>query len=43
VTASRGKLLLQHKSLSTLATRYEKTDKCFAANINLVATVLWTK
>jgi hypothetical protein len=25
------------------ATRYEKTDKCFAAIINLVATVLWTR
>jgi hypothetical protein len=25
-----------------IATRYEKTDKCFAAIINLVATVLWT-
>jgi hypothetical protein len=26
-----------------IATRYEKTDKCFAAIINLVATVLWTR
>jgi hypothetical protein len=26
-----------------VAARYEKTDKCFAAIINLVATVLWTR
>jgi len=31
------------KAFRRIATRYEKTDKCFAANINLVATVLWTK
>jgi len=26
-----------------IATRYEKTDTCFAAMINLVAIVLWTR
>jgi transposase len=31
------------KPFRRFATRYEKTDKCCAANINLVATVLWTK
>jgi len=33
--------LLKHAR--RFATRYEKTDKCFAAIINLVATVLWTR
>jgi hypothetical protein len=40
-TSARRKLLLQHKSL--IATRYEKTNKCFAAISNLVATGLWTR
>jgi len=31
------------KAFRRIATRYEKTDKCFAAIINLVAAVLWTK
>jgi transposase len=31
------------KAFRRIATRYEKTDKCFAAIINLVATVLWTR
>ena len=26
-----------------IATRYEKTDTCFAAMINIVAVVLWTR
>jgi hypothetical protein len=43
VAASRRKLLLQHKAFRRIATRYEKTDKCFAAIINLVATVLATR
>jgi hypothetical protein len=30
-------------ALRRIATRYEKTDKCFAVIINLVATVLWTR
>jgi hypothetical protein len=30
------------KAFRRIATRYEKTDKCFAAIINLVAAVLWT-
>ena len=29
--------------LRRIATRYEKTDKCFASMVNLVATVLWTR
>jgi hypothetical protein len=29
--------------VSRIATRHEKTDKRFAAIINLVATVLWTR
>jgi hypothetical protein len=40
MAASRRKHLLQHKGLRRIATRYEKTDKCFAAIINLVSTVL---
>jgi len=31
------------KVFRRIATRYEKTDTCFAAMINLVAIVLWTK
>jgi len=31
------------KAFRRIATRYEKTDKCFAAMINLVATVLWLR
>jgi transposase len=31
------------KAFRRIATRYEKTDKCFAAIINLVAIVLWTR
>jgi len=31
------------KAFRRIATRYEKTDKCFAAMVNLVATVLWTR
>jgi DNA-binding FrmR family transcriptional regulator len=31
------------KAFRRIATRYEKTDKCFAAIISLVATVLWTR
>jgi transposase len=31
------------KAFRRIATRYEKTDKCFAALINLVATVLGTR
>ena len=31
------------KAFRRIATRYEKTDTCFAAMINLVAVVLWTK
>jgi transposase len=31
------------KAFRRLATRYEKTDACFAAMINLVAVVLWTR
>jgi transposase len=31
------------KAFRRIATRYEKTDKCFAAMINIVATVLWTR
>jgi transposase len=31
------------KAFRRIATRYEKTDKCFAAIINLVAAVLWTR
>jgi transposase len=31
------------KAFRRIATRYEKTDTCFAAMINLVAGVLWTR
>lgn len=31
------------KAFRRIATRYEKTDTCFAAMVNLVATVLWTR
>jgi transposase len=31
------------KAFRRVATRYEKTDKCFASMVNLVATVLWTR
>jgi transposase len=31
------------KALRRIATRYEKTDACFAAMVNLVATVLRTR
>ena len=31
------------KAFRRIATRYEKTDTCFAAMINLVAIVLWTQ
>jgi hypothetical protein len=31
------------KAFRRIATRYEQTDQCFAAIINLVAAVLWTK
>jgi transposase len=31
------------KAFRRIATRYEKTDKCFAAIVNLVATVLWIR
>jgi transposase len=31
------------KAFRRVATRYEKTDTCFAAMINLVAIVLWTR
>jgi hypothetical protein len=31
------------KAFRRIATRYKKTDKCFAAIINLVATVLRTR
>jgi transposase len=31
------------KAFRRIATHYEKTDKCFAAMVNLVATVLWTR
>jgi len=31
------------KAFRRIATRYEKTDTCFAAMINLVAIVLWTR
>jgi transposase len=33
----------QIKAFRRIATRYEKTDKCFAAMIFLVAAVLWTR
>jgi transposase len=33
----------QIKAFRRIATRYEKTDKCFAAMVNLVATVLRTR
>jgi transposase len=31
------------KAFRRIATRYEKTDACFAAMINIVAVVLWTR
>jgi transposase len=31
------------KAFRRIATRYEKTDACFASMINLVALVLWTQ
>ena len=31
------------KAFRRIATRYEKTDACFAAMINVVAVVLWTR
>jgi len=31
------------KTFRRIATRYEKTDTCFAAMINVVAVVLWTQ
>jgi transposase len=31
------------KAFRRIATRYEKTDTCFAAMINIVADVLWTR
>jgi len=31
------------KAFRRIATRYEKTDTCFAAMINVVAVVLWTR
>jgi transposase len=31
------------KAFRRIAARYEKTDKCFAAIINLVASVLWIR
>jgi len=31
------------KAFRRIATRYEKTDKCFAAIVNLVASALWTR
>jgi transposase len=31
------------KAFRRIATRYEKTDACFAAMINLVGIVLWTQ
>jgi transposase len=31
------------KVFRRIATRYEKTDKCFVAMINAVAIVLWTR
>ena len=31
------------KAFRRIATRYEKTDRCFTAMINLVAVVLWTR
>lgn len=33
----------QIKQFRRIATRYEKTDKCFAAMIYLVGAVLWTR
>ncbi len=33
----------QIKAFRRIATRYEKTDKCFAAMIYLVGVVLWTR
>lgn len=33
----------QIKAFRRIATRYEKTDKCFAAMIYLVSAVLWTR
>jgi transposase len=31
------------KAFRRIATRYEKTDTCFASMINIVAVVLWTR
>jgi len=31
------------KGFRRIATRYEKTDTCFAAMIDVVAVVLWTR
>jgi len=31
------------KAFRRIATRYEKTDRCFAGMINIVAVVLWTR
>jgi transposase len=31
------------KAFRRIATRYEKTDACFTAMINLVAVILWTR
>jgi transposase len=31
------------KAFRRIATRYEKTDKCFTAMLNIVAVVLWTR
>lgn len=33
----------QLKAFRRIATRYEKTDPCFAAFINLIAAFLWTR
>jgi transposase len=33
----------QLKAFRRIATRYEKTDRCFASFINLIAAVLWTQ
>ena len=31
------------KAFRRIATRYEKTDRCFSAMLNIVAVVLWTR
>jgi transposase len=33
----------QLKAFRRIATRYEKTDRCFASFINLIAAVLWSQ